>query len=449
MKLYRFRSDPNFTLDELEKNYFYFSLPNELNDPMEGFINLYWEGDKILWKNFLKHYLYTLTNTIINIYILPEAINNPLPIHFDESKFPTKELQNIFEDLRDTFFKNNEVNCFLDYLTNIKHRIYINELKNYLGFLQLLSLSIVLNILKKHEILDWKLPAIYKIGVFDKFAFLMPMVEKQHPDFIKLIFDACYHVKKEMNLSFKMGFKDVDENGIKSFLINEFPNKYVEEVKALAFSTPCIVSFMEDYSSPAFWGYYGNKHKGLCLIFDNGNSDNEIHFDFRTTWGGIGCSTHKVTYQTKYEDVNFFKMLGSISLFAIDKFWLSDWEGNRTEYLRIGDNYLTEEWRNEYNKTLSEAFSIKFPDWQNEKEHRIVLQKELVANDTPDSRKFVYDFKLLKGIIFGLRTDDDYKIRVMNCINKKCEECGRTDFKFYQTEYNAKTGLLNIGEVKI
>lgn len=57
MKLYRFRSDPEFTLDELEKNYFYFSLPNELNDPMEGFINLYWEGDKILWKNFLKHYL--------------------------------------------------------------------------------------------------------------------------------------------------------------------------------------------------------------------------------------------------------------------------------------------------------------------------------------------------------------------------------------------------------
>ena len=69
MKLYRFRSDPEFTLDELEKNYFYFSLPNELNDPMEGFINLYWEGDKILWKNFLKHFLYTLTNTIINIYI--------------------------------------------------------------------------------------------------------------------------------------------------------------------------------------------------------------------------------------------------------------------------------------------------------------------------------------------------------------------------------------------
>ena len=187
----------------------------------------------------------------------------------------------------------------------------------------------------------------------------------------------------------------------------------------------------------------------MCLIFDNGNSDNEIHFDFQTKWGGICCSTHKVTYQTKYEDVNFFRMLGSISLFAMDKFWLSDWEGNRTEYLRIGDNYLTEEWRNEYNKTLSEAFSIKFPDWQNEKEHRIVLQKELVANDTPDSRKFVYDFKLLKGIIFGLRTDDDYKIRVMNCINKKCEECGRTDFKFYQTEYNAKTGLLNIGEVKI
>ena len=78
MELYRFRSNTDYTLDELENNYFYFALPEELNDPMEGFINLYWEGDIVLWKNLLKHYVYTLANSIflslIRQYVVPSSL---------------------------------------------------------------------------------------------------------------------------------------------------------------------------------------------------------------------------------------------------------------------------------------------------------------------------------------------------------------------------------------
>ena len=243
---------------------------------------------------------------------------------------------------------------------------------------------------------------------------------------------------------------DPDKKGkIKSFFVLDFPDKYIDEVRFLAFATPCVTCFMENYNSSSAWGHYASSHKGICLIFDDEKEDDKINFYFKTTWGGVFCSTQKVKYQTQYPENNFFKMLGSLSLFSLDKFWLSDWEGNRSTYLKIGKNFLTDEWRRDYNKNLSEVFIIKLPDWQNENEHRIVLQKEIVAGDTPESRKFIYDFNLLKGIIFGLKAADLFKIEVIKIITKKCEELGRKDFKFYQATYNEKTGLIDKTEIRL
>ena len=100
-------------------------------------------------------------------------------------------------------------------------------------------------------------------------------------------------------------------------------------------------------------------------------------------------------------------------------------------------------------KDLSEVFATKIPDWEKEKEHRIVLQKEFVAGDSVESRKFVYDFELLKGIIFGLNAEDSFKVEVIQIITKKCKELGRKDFKFYQAEYNEETGLIDKIEIRL
>jgi hypothetical protein len=41
--------------DELEKQEIYFSSPAELNDAMEGFKDIFWHGDEIVWRNLLRH----------------------------------------------------------------------------------------------------------------------------------------------------------------------------------------------------------------------------------------------------------------------------------------------------------------------------------------------------------------------------------------------------------
>lgn len=48
---------------ELENQEIYFSTTDELNDPMDGFKDLFWRGDEIVWRNFLKHYILCVLQT--------------------------------------------------------------------------------------------------------------------------------------------------------------------------------------------------------------------------------------------------------------------------------------------------------------------------------------------------------------------------------------------------
>ena len=64
---YRFRS-LDALLDEwqeLEKQEIYFAPPEQLNDPMEGFKELFWRGDQIVWENLIRHYLLCLSQTVV------------------------------------------------------------------------------------------------------------------------------------------------------------------------------------------------------------------------------------------------------------------------------------------------------------------------------------------------------------------------------------------------
>jgi hypothetical protein len=61
--LYRFRSiEMLLGKNELENQEIYFCPPEELNDPVEGFKDLLWRGDAIVWRNLLKHYVLCLLN---------------------------------------------------------------------------------------------------------------------------------------------------------------------------------------------------------------------------------------------------------------------------------------------------------------------------------------------------------------------------------------------------
>ena len=69
---YRFRKLNSHTIEELENSYFYCAETNELNDPMEGFCNIVFNGDCVVWKNLFKHYFCCL----LRVCLLNATSNN-------------------------------------------------------------------------------------------------------------------------------------------------------------------------------------------------------------------------------------------------------------------------------------------------------------------------------------------------------------------------------------
>lgn len=54
---------------ELERQSIYVSPPEQLNDPMEGMRQIYWRGDEITWRNFLRHYIFCLCIKVFKSHI--------------------------------------------------------------------------------------------------------------------------------------------------------------------------------------------------------------------------------------------------------------------------------------------------------------------------------------------------------------------------------------------
>lgn len=56
--LYRFRPiERLLDENELQKQEIYFADPADLNDPMEGFRDVWWKGDDVVWENLFRHYI--------------------------------------------------------------------------------------------------------------------------------------------------------------------------------------------------------------------------------------------------------------------------------------------------------------------------------------------------------------------------------------------------------
>ena len=68
--LYRFRSTRRLLESgELEGQYFYFASPDQQNDPMEGYVDFRWKGDRIAWLGLFKHYVWQMYMTLLMLLL--------------------------------------------------------------------------------------------------------------------------------------------------------------------------------------------------------------------------------------------------------------------------------------------------------------------------------------------------------------------------------------------
>ena len=152
MNVYRFRSMEYLLggeYQELEKQAIYFASPDQLNDPMEGFRDIVWSGDKIVWTNFLKNYIYYLHASYLLLTITSSSAELdsdivPIPGQWDEP--PTPRLRRLFDDHWHRFLNLPNMQEVIEALANTNRKIRYRELECYLRLIQIVFSAHILEL---------------------------------------------------------------------------------------------------------------------------------------------------------------------------------------------------------------------------------------------------------------------------------------------------------------
>lgn len=231
-----------------------------------------------------------------------------------------------------------------------------------------------------------------------------------------------------------------------------FASLYVERMEQLMFPNWFTACFMSECTNSSVWGNYGKNHTGVCMIFSadiatNGNSclllDGAIH-GWNKNGAIKGKSSFKfypIEYEHKYESINFFESIAQLPEPSIDKRWFS-WNG---VFSPLAQNY-TDDWMKQYWDNFYKSVTKKTKDWKYENEHRLLICNMTGSYSQTDTT-LRYDFKSLKGIIFGINTSDEDKIKIIKVIDKKVKKNKHYDFKFYQAYYCRDSGKIKHYEI--
>ena len=475
MEIYRFRSMENLLgeYQELENKTIYFASPDQLNDPMEGYRDIVWRGDKIVWTNFFKHYVFCLHVSYLGLQITPkskEFVGDDLPILNGWNHLSTPEARRYFNDVWDKFLNLPYIPEIIEALASSNRKIRYTELKYYLQMIHPFFLPELIEIYIEHSLMPESERSVLpeELSVSDIFKSILTSIK---------LFDEA-HTEEEINAALQQIAMIDYSNRLKHLRIiqqhkhlipNEaywnsrqlvfadFPMVYLKEIERLLWPKWYTACFTKHYHNSSVWGHYACNHKGVCLIFEskqiNGSNGLELYYGADSSDRAIPLS--KIRYVDKQDQVDFFRSIGRVTGFDAMEHWYTDEAGNTSEcashILRDGDldSDKVADWQRRHWNTFYRDITVKSKNWEYEEEYRLILGDGLSEFKEGKSRALRYDFNSLKGIIFGIKTSDDHRLKIIEIIQEKCEEYSRTDFKFYQAYRSSETGDIRKHEIQL
>ena len=423
---------------ELEKQEIYFASPSELNDPMEGFSNIVFKGDKIAWHNFFKHYLICLERMLVVYSFCGEKENflklDYMPLHTNLNTFPSPLYKQMFDEIyrdfslhckecidkiatRTTAITRDELSIYLKYYIHSMALLYIHHYhikngfkqddgKNHFAVLENLKIELV-------KIID----SVERICLENR--------ENSN----EIIAILCLF-NKNMGDSFFLQDKFMSVAKNQKALVLDFPNFYLQSLEKLIYPEFYVACFLKDANNSSTWGHYADGHKGVCLIFKSLNDKIKLtDFDKQT----ISMQFQKINYNAEFENINFFENLGRLTLPQLLS-WYQNENGEKSPIMsKIFAN--EDKWREVYWKKAEKRLLTKTNDWKYEKEYRLTITS-LISNKLENNQRFFkYSFDDLDGIIFGINTPQNAKEKIIDIVRQKCKDNNRQKFNFYQAYY--------------
>lgn len=455
-EVFRFRTTDKLLgeFQELEEQAIYFADAKELHDPAEGLRDLYWQGDRIVWTNLFRHYI-TCLNAIFTLFgnagktlrISPRDI----PVMANDTT--SSELTNLLADVYDRVFQSLQLREFVARMATAKHKCRHEELLFYLQCLHYHALQAIHQAHVDRGLIvggyEWaQLPRTFELA----HKVLAQSLDVEEDAIRRELFQVSSWIRNRTFLSAKIAgtiAASTNREANQEFLVCDFPSHYLKQLEQLLYPTWYVACFTYDYSNSSMWAHYGDGHQGVCLVFKADDSKDSRWLRLRQS-GESAYSSRRmeftkrqfldVQYGDKTPEIDFFRSMGHVPEPQLNTMWYSDDKGNWSScgsHLRNG----TDAWREGYWDRYYPSLHIKARDWQYEKEARLI-HYSLVGDLPKKSRQLKYDFASLRGIIFGIRTLEAEKLRIIDIIREKCRKCGRTDFKFFQSYYCPDSGKI-------
>ena len=453
--MYRLRSLDKLLKEdyqELERQTIYFTPFSDLNDPMEGVIDIIFQGDSIVWKNLFRHYLLCL-----DWKVALATINDPehpdqffkykIPIFISEKELPIDLYRQHFKVIKDRFFANTNVALIIDYLHSRKTPLRIEQLSTILHLFSKIALE---SVLFGHDKSGYQPQSFFP--VLQDLIRKNPMNIEQvlnAPDTTEEMFDKSMAnanmMNREVDLIFHCRLGEKANRINWSYFFIDFPTEYLAQMPQLVYPYWYSASFMSEFpENSILWSHYAEAHKGVCLIFNTDPKD-----EYANPYISLGQLSgekmietsnksptffEKVNYTNEREKVDFFKRLWTQPQHIVVNEWYTDENGQKSSL--ISEASPKEDVRLEYWEKFKRIQTTKTMSWQYENEYRLVLDNFLFEFERPQSRTLKYDFKSLEGIIFGIRTPTNKKVRIIEIVHNKCKSENRNDFKFYQARFD-------------
>ena len=458
-EFYRFRSTDALLgkFQELEKQTIYFASPEELNDPMEGLRDIVWDGDKIVWTNFFKHYIFCLNRSCLMLNITRKSqkldvADIPILERWDQITIPIEKI--LFNDIWDRFCNLPFIHEIIEALANTTYKIRYREIVCHLLGIQMAAL---LDEIKKSYI---------NYGIISESQVFQPHEESYVVDCMEynlnlikqagnveaenipeldatLQMSEMYHDDIRLTAEYKTRTFPLDIfHGVGML---DFPKVYVEQLDRLLWSRWYTACFTGSYHNSSVWAKYADGHKGACLIFEDVENDNStsLKLNYKTSNSSRTIPFREVHYADRPGEIDFFRTICRTTKDTLRKLWYTDQDGNISECAaHIGSDSDEAAWKELYWNNFFRDVTFKTKDWEYEQEYRLILEDGLSQFNEKDDRKLTYDFDALKGVIFAIRTSIEDKSKIIDLIEKKkkCDGNNQTDFKYFQAYYSDKDG---------
>ncbi len=465
---YRFRSVDALLGEhkELENQEIYFCPHDQLNDPMEGYTDLFWQGDEIVWRNLLKHYIACLTQSVLAAFIMGKDYDARLARNFvftTPSTLPTEQLKGIHRHVCDAFFGMQNLADLPAMLARRTSALRREEAEFCLRAVHGLALKCVMTILRKEGGLPPvnETPPVSPFTEQDVLENLFKVLNglKEHPveskpEMLAALFGASAHVNRQMDLIRYLGVTD-DLSRAWHAILYAFPEHYVDSLRDLVYFNWYAACFVADPTHAAMWGHYGDGHKGICLKFRAEEREGQppvlkLHGitgrqggpnGEGPIYGDIQLPFERITYTDKLPEVDFFRSIGRIPEPVLKSQWYSDEQGNGSACAEDVFGNMSD-WHQSYWASFRQLTFTKLRDWRYEDEYRLTLMSALDSFSEAKDRKLKYRFSDLEGIIFGIRTPLAEKARIIDIVAAKCKAEGRKSFAFSQAVYAAHNGKI-------